>query len=269
MESFASKRPAPALAPFIESYAGYRMLGEPPGVHRGLPSKFVTFIFGIGEGIDVIRQTDPRQSPGRYRSVLSGLQASPAMISHSGNQEGVAVELTPAGFHALFGMPARELWNLTVDPGELDTAGDELWQRLQTEHTWEGRFDACDRVLTRMLREDQVRRELRNAWWMLVETGGRMPVEELAYRVGWSRHNLTRRFREEFGLGPKLAARIIRFQKAQKLLSAGGEIADVASTCGYFDQAHMNRDFVRFAELPPARLMAERASEQVVPSFQD
>jgi hypothetical protein len=107
--------PTPRLRACIDRYVGYRMTGFPPGLHRGLPSRHMTFIAGIGPTIDVVSQTDPDQAPASYGCVLSGLQASSAVISHTGHQEGVAIELTPLGCRTLFGMPSRALWNTSVE----------------------------------------------------------------------------------------------------------------------------------------------------------
>lgn len=266
-DAYLTARPAAPLAPFIERYVGYRIVSAPAGVHRGLPSRNTTFIVSIGETIDVLRQTDPDQPPASYRTVISGLQASPALISHEGRQEGVAIELTPPGFRALFGMPIAEVWNMSLELEQLDPSGGELWERLQEAAGWRERFDACDRVLTGLLGDGGSRSELAGAWSLLVGSGGNAPIEDVAWQVGWSRRNLTRRFGREFGLGPKLAGRVIRFERAHELLGRGGDPARVAATCGYFDQAHMNRDFVDLAGLPPARLAVERAEE--VPSFQE
>jgi len=54
-------------------------------------------IVNIDRSIDVVQQTKRTRTPRRYRSVVSGLHASPALISHDGSQEGVAIELTPLG----------------------------------------------------------------------------------------------------------------------------------------------------------------------------
>ena len=130
--TFVSSPPAPGLAPFVEQYVGYRVQGTPSGLHRGLPSRHMTFIVSIGPTIDVVRQTDPAQHPARYRAVLSGLQASPALIEQHGDEEGVAIELTPLGSRALFGMPTAAVWNTTLELAEVaGPAGDALWERLQ------------------------------------------------------------------------------------------------------------------------------------------
>src|SRR6266545_4480528 len=101
---WTSHRPATPLAPFVDEYVGYRMVGYPAGIHRGAPSRHMTLIVSIGADIDVVAQSDTAQSPQRYQCVVGGLQASPALIAHDGYQEGVAIELTPIGCRALLGM---------------------------------------------------------------------------------------------------------------------------------------------------------------------
>jgi AraC-like DNA-binding protein len=86
--------------------------------------------------------------------------------------------------------------------------------------------------------------------------------------VGWSRQHLARRFHDEFGLSPKLAGRVVRFEKACRMLKSTPSfvsIAQVAASCGYYDQAHLTRDFVELAGCSPGRLLAE----EDLPSFQD
>lgn len=262
--------PSPALRPFIDRYVGYRLAGFPGGLHRGLPSRHMTLIVGIGATVDVVAQADPRQAPGEYGFVLSGLHAGPVLVAHDGNQEGVAIELTPLGFRALFGMPARELWSTTVECSDVaGPAGGELRERVQGETGWRDRFVVCDEVLGRRVARDRsAPAELQGAWMTLVGSWGTAEIGAVADEVGWSRQHLARRFRDEFGLGPKLAARVLRFERARRMLQSVPSfvtIAQVAATCGYYDQAHLNRDFVEFAGCSPTRFLAEEA----LPSFQD
>ncbi|MGH9245379.1 MAG: helix-turn-helix domain-containing protein [Acidimicrobiales bacterium] len=260
--------PSTRLRPFIERYCGYRLVGFAAGLHRGLPSRHMTFIVSVGGDIDVVAQTDPAQPPQRYGCVVSGLQASSALIAHDGNQEGVAIELTPLGSRALFGMPAGELWNVSLELADvIGAAGRELWERLQVTDRWDERFAACDAVLSRLAGDDVAPRELTFAWEAVVASGGGRSVGDLAHEVGWSRQHLARRFRNEFGLGPKLAARVVRFERARRMLQAIPafvSIAQVAAACGYYDQAHLDRDFAQLAGCTPTQLLAGD-----LPSFQD
>lgn len=261
--------PAAPLRAFIDRYVGYRFSGFPPGVHRGLPSRHLTFIVSVGPAIDVIRQTDPEQAPASYHCVVSGLQARPAAISYGAHQEGVAIKLNPLGVRALFGIPAGELWDTSLECADVvGGCGWELWERLQGVGAWSERFAVCDKVLLRWADTDvRVPAKLRRTWHTLVRSGGTAAVSELAAEVGWSRQYLGRRFASEFGLRPKLAARVVRFERVWTMLRSTPpdvSLAQVAAACGYFDQAHLNRDFVELAGCTPARLRRDE-----VQFFQD
>lgn len=268
LQECVPKAAAPRLRAFVEGYIGYRLSGLPAGYHRGLPSRHMTFIVSIDRGIDVVAQTNPEQTPQTYGCVVSGLQATSALIAHDGYQEGVAIELSPLGSRMLFGMPAAELWDLSLELSEVvGSAGSELWERIQGATGWEERFALCDEVLTRLAADRLVRPELDHSWRALVASGGRMTVGELAAGTGYSRQHLARRFRSEFGLTPKLAARVIRFERAQQRLRAARSseaLAEIAAACGYFDQAHLNRDWAELAGCTPTELLREE-----VPFFQD
>lgn len=254
--------PAPRLQGAVERYTGYRLLGFPPGLHRGLPSRHLTFIVSIGDPIDVVQQTDRQVGPASYRFVTGGFQTTNAMIAHQGNQEGVAIELTPAGCRALLGRPAADLWNLSIEASDLiGGAGAELWERLQGTVGWRERFAICDEVLGRLLQPAPVLRdrpEVWRAWGLLESTAGTVTVNDLAAEVGWSRRHLAKSFDAEFGFTPKVAARVMRFERANRLLREPTRpaIADVAAVCGYYDQSHLTRDFVDLAGTPPGEWLA-------------
>jgi AraC-like DNA-binding protein len=90
-------------------------------------------------------------------------------------------------------------------------------------------------------------------------------VSDLAAETGWSERHLTSRFRTEIGLAPKAAARVIRFDRARKRLvrrltddtERAYLLADLAADCGYFDQAHLAREFRALAGCPPSQWLAE------------
>lgn len=264
------RRPAPELAGYVDHYIGYRLAGFEPGLHRGLPSPNMTLIASIGPGIDVVEQVDPTQSPASYGCVVGGLHARPALISHGGYQEGVAVALTPLGCRAVIGVPSRALVSVSVELADVTgPTGRELWYRLQGATSWRERFAVCDEVLGRLTEPDAMTPpDLVHAWQVLLDSGGSTPIWVIADRLGWSRQYFARRFDGEFGLAPKLAARLIRFSRARQMLESTPPLvtfAQVAASCGYYDQAHLDRDFAEFAGCSPT---AWRATEQV-PFVQD
>lgn len=82
--------------------------------------------------------------------------------------------------------------------------------------------------------------------------------------TGWSRRRLDAPFREEIGVTPKTAARIIRFDRATSL--AGTRPWDgIALECGYYGQSHLVNDFRRVAGVTPTAYAAYRFSKTPVP----
>jgi transcriptional regulator GlxA family with amidase domain len=135
----------------------------------------------------------------------------------------------------------------------------ELHERVHEVSTWERRIAGIDLVLSRALRPaPDVRPEVAWAWREIMRTGGAVRVADLAAEVGLSTRHLDTTMRRETGLSPKLAARVVRFDRATRLLMSGpGRLADVAVECGYFDQAHLARDFRELAGCSPSRWLAE------------
>jgi transcriptional regulator GlxA family with amidase domain len=76
--------------------------------------------------------------------------------------------------------------------------------------------------------------------------------------LGWSHRRLIARFRDQIGLAPKTFARVIRFDRAVRQLrtATSRSFAEIAFDCGYFDQAHMNREFREFAGTTPGTFVA-------------
>jgi AraC-like DNA-binding protein len=280
-------RPAEPLRPYVAWYTGYRQRGVPPARHRGLPSPFLTFIITLDEPLVMLAHPDPGQRPGTFDTLLGGLHSAPALIAHEGAQSGIQVALRPLGTRALLGLPAGELAEIDV-PAEAVLSGlcAELRTRIVAAATWPQRFAVLDEILLRMMNvapaaaRHDVAPEVGWAWRQLLTSGGTILVSDLADQTGWSGRHLANRFRAEIGLTPKAAARVIRFDRARHLLARqaaanatgptgptgpmrptgpgpGYRLADLAAACGYFDQAHLAREFRALAGCPPSQWLAE------------
>jgi AraC-like DNA-binding protein len=261
-------RPRAQLAPLAAIYTGYRVEGARPGVHRGLPSRHLTFIVTLDGTVDLAALPDPAQPPASFTTLAGGLHSTPALIRHDGHQHGIQLHLTPLGARVVFGMPAGELANIVVDLGAvLGPVAGELIERIRAARTWTDRFLELDSVLTRIVQQrDGPAPELEWAWRRLTVSHGQVEVATLAREVGWSRRHLGERFRREFGFTPKVAGRVMRFEVAHRLLRAPQRpgLADVATRAGFYDQAHLHREWRELAGCTPSRWLAEE-----FPSVQD
>ncbi|MFB7618650.1 helix-turn-helix domain-containing protein [Kitasatospora sp. NPDC056181] len=259
-------RPATALRPYVAWYSGYRQRGIAPAVHRGLPSPYLTFILTLDEPLTVAGHPDPAQPADSYATLLGGLHTSPALITHDGRQSGIQIAVHPLAARALFGLPAGELAGVDV-PAEavLGRASARLQEALQLARGWPERFAVLDGALLRAARPSgRVPPEVVRAWQALRRSGGALPVSALAADTGWSSRHLQDRFRHETGLTPKAAARVIRFDRARRLLCAPGpppRLAELATHCGYFDQAHLAREFRTLAGCAPSVWLAEEGPD--------
>jgi AraC-like DNA-binding protein len=265
VEEFVPWCPAPPLRGLVGSYHGYRRRGAPPVTHRGLPSPYLTMIVAFDDPLVVAAHPDPAQPGGRYTTLLGGLHTRPALITRTEQEAGIQLALNPLGLPALLGLPAGELAGLDLDAGEvLGVAAREIHERVSAATSWPERFAVLDDVLTGLLREDhRPRHELRQAWRRMAGTSGSVRVAAVADEVGWSERHLANQFRADIGLSQKEAARVARFDRARRSLqrrAATGTrpvLADLAAACGYYDQAHLARDFRTFAGCAPSRWLTE------------
>jgi AraC-like DNA-binding protein len=266
-------RPAPPLRSLVRSYTGYRYEGFAAGVHRGLPGAGLTLVLPIAAPLSLAW---PGAAAAEYDSVVGGLHAGPVHIHHDGTQFGLQLDLEPLGARLLFGLPASALTGACVPLDELlGSAGRELAERVQPDVApdWAARVAAVDAALTAAVagheRDERpaVAGEVTWACRQLRATGGAVGVAELAAEVGWSRRHLSERFRSEVGLPPKAYARVLRFERARRQLQrpGGPGLATVAAETGYYDQAHLTREFNELAGCSPTRWQAE----EELPSVQD
>ncbi len=264
----AWRDPAGGLREYVDSYVGFRQAGVEPARHRGLPSPSMTLIFTLDDPLVIAAHPDPAQRPGTFDALVGGLHTAPAIITHDGRQSGVQLGLSPLGARTLLGLPASELASIDVPAQDvLGRFADEVQDRLQCAVSWPQRFAILDKMLLARIsnasRKAAAADEVSYAWRRMLRTGGTVAVSELAAEIGWSDRHLRETFRAETGLAPKAAARVIRFDRARRQLqrrAAAGEplrLAELAASCGYFDQAHLDRDFALMAGCAPTSWLAE------------
>ncbi|NKZ05392.1 helix-turn-helix domain-containing protein [Actinomadura latina] len=260
----ARGRPHPALRPFLRSYDGYWETLAVPTRMRTLPTRTTVVIINLGPPL-YLEVPDPGVRDREYTSFVAGMHDGHGMYVSPGGQRGIQLDVTPLGAYTLLGVPMARLTNAAVDLADLlGREAGTLVERLAAAPSWDVRFDILDGFLLRRLDAGPVPdREVARAWRLLNGDPG-VTVAGLATDVGWSRKHLTRRFREQAGLPPKVMGRVLRFQRAVELLTGGAGLADAASACGYYDQAHLNREFRVLSGCTPTELIGGQLEQQRV-----
>jgi AraC-like DNA-binding protein len=258
--TMAHRQPHASLIDHVVGYTGYVERSVLPLRRREVANDNVVVIISFGEPIDVRFSTSPASE--RYTSFVAGLHDGFVITEHGGRQAGVEIRLTPLGALRLLGLPPSELAHRVVEIDALDgRALTQLAERLAVAPDWPERFGLIDAELLRRAAEGpQADPAVRWAWRQLADAHGQVAVGVLAEEIGWSRRHFVARFHQQVGLAPKQAARVLRFNRAVHLLTAGDPttVSAVAAACGYTDHSHLVREFHDMAGCTPTALVGAR-----------
>jgi AraC-like DNA-binding protein len=276
---YVSGRPHRALTGLVLDYGGYIEVSPIPVRRRQAPTGVLPLILSFGPPLRLLGPAGPSLP----RSFLAGMHDTAVVTEFVGTQRGVQVNLTPLGGYVLLGTAMDALTNQVPQLDELSVpALAALPEQLAEAPDWPSRFARIDATLLGL--RAAARRlpdpEISWAWQRLLRTAGAAGVAELADGTGWSRRHLLTRFRAQVGLTPKTAARVLRFDRAARMLvpvladggpgaSAEQSISTVAAECGYADHAHMTREFRALAGVTPSAYVAEWQLDVPIRSSQD
>lgn len=84
-------------------------------------------------------------------------------------------------------------------------------------------------------------------------------VNALSKIAGVGTRQLERKFLNSVGISPKMFLRVLRLQRATKRVREGHteNWAELAVSCGYYDQAHLNREFKLLTQETPTQYLAQ------------
>ncbi|HLR85081.1 MAG TPA: helix-turn-helix transcriptional regulator [Nocardioidaceae bacterium] len=263
---------APTTGPLdgvADSMVGYRATGQRPSLHRGVPSPSLTFIVNLDTPIvaGTHAHADRDGTARAYDNIVGGLHLEAAYLFQPDRQAGIQLGINPLRARALFGVPAAELADTANDAESVvGTSLNRLRDRVGNEPDWSARFDLVRRYLLDRLGVapsfTAPRTEVAAAWRWMLGHGGCGRMDDLSRHVHLSGRQLSKLFRAELGVTPKAVNRLIRFHRARTIIQehamAGGlSISDVAHATGYYDHAHLTREFGEFLGCSPSAWLSE------------
>lgn len=256
-------QPHPQLRPHVLRYCGYdeqttsfTRRVEAAGVE-------VPLIINLGPPLGV-RLSSEAHSTDHDEGFLAGLHDGYAIVDSHGSQRGLEIGLTPVGAQRLLGLSMREVTGRVVPLGDaFGLLASELRERLLEATDWPTRFMITERFLMdRLAQSPAPPAALEWALARLHESAGNLEIRALTDELGCSRRYLISKFNDHVGVPPKVFARILRFQRACSLVGSGSfGWSEIAQQSGYYDHAHLIRDFQQFAGRAPANFSASSMAD--------
>jgi AraC-like DNA-binding protein len=177
----------------------------------------------------------------------------------------LGVALRACGSHAWSGVRADALAQATLPLADVvGPTATRLRERLLHCTDSLARFELVEDWLLQHLHPRRTTHAVVEwALGRIANSGGRIEVEALARESGFSRKHLATLFRDQVGLGPKALARLHRFRAALQLIERAERVpwTQLAAHCGYFDQAHLIRDFHAFCGFSPGEFLRHQRAD--------
>jgi len=233
------------------------------------PDGCVELIFNFGSPYLLLTTTPPTALP---VAVIVGFQNKTLPIRVDGTVNVVAARLFAWGALALVQDAVPAISNAVT---ALGADWSTLVERLE-HHVTQRRYEKAYTTLQEFLIQKALIQNydiklVQTAAKLLHYTKGQYRIEDLADICHTSVRQLQRRFQQVIGTSPKVFARTLRFEQAQRRLmfDPEAELTGLAHECGYFDQAHFIKDFRAFAGKTPSEYARQMRQMQEILKTRD
>jgi AraC-like DNA-binding protein len=202
------------------------------------------------------------------RLLLAGPDTRPVEVNLGAGTQILGLRFVPGAAGALLAAPASAVRDARVPLHELwGESARRLEERLQRAHAPQAALALLEAAMRERVAEsavvdpvaNAVAHALRPKLDLLANASVPTPnVAQLSAAIGVSERQLLRRCDVAFGYGPKLLARVLRFQGFLQALRLHPQraLAELALSLGYADQAHLAHDTAELAGQTPRQLRA-------------
>lgn len=245
---YTEMSPPAALRPLLEcawvTWAPARAQRRPP--EHIVPDACPELIVHLGDpfsrriGARWVRQP---------RAFLAGTLSRPWAVRAGARVETIGLRFRPGAIPAIFPLDMAEATDREVPLVRLvgGSAAGELLAELGRARTRAARLRGVLAWLAArpVHASERTLAVTRPSVRLLLRSRGHRRIADVAHALGVTPRRLERAFAHDLGIRPKLFARIVRLNAALAQLGAGGRgrAADIALDAGYFDEAHLARDF--------------------------
>ena len=250
-------RVAPALAPFVERWWSVRWdrTGQPP--YRSEVLSHPSVNLSVEEG------THPRFGARLPAVLVHGVVTRRFTVDLVGVGRVTAAKFRPGGWAAFTGGPPA-VGTVTPLGTGFGTDPARLLADVLAEDDDADRAAVLEAALTPVAPDPPAEYlELSALLEAMAADRTLLRVDQVAALAGLGVRSLQRRFAAWVGVHPKAVLARYRLQDAAAAIDAGErDLAGLAASFGWFDQAHFSRDFRAAVGVPPSVYLARAAGEQ-------
>ena len=243
-------KPCPPLRAFVDYLWS---INDTPrhALERILPSGSMEMVISVSWTEEIDRRFQG--------AVVSGCWSGPFDVDARVHVGGlVGVHFRPGGAARLLGVHAGKIANRHIGLEDLwGRRAGELRERLCAAGNPRQRFMILEQMLVAVVQQAPTERGTVKVALAELDRSG-IEVGEVAEQLGLSRRRLIEVFTRDVGITPKHYSRVRRFQRSLALATrrAPPAWAHLALESGYFDQAHLCRDWMEFTGFSPTEFLA-------------
>lgn len=280
----------PRLRAYVHGYLGSEGYLPVALRERRLPSTEVAILVNFGSPHRMLDVANPDRATNYPNAWVVGLHDTYQLGEAVGARRFMVVRFTPIGAHLFLRVPMDMLANRAVELEQIDPPiARLLLAGAHLARDWENRFTMMDSLIAERVASARSPGGLVvRAWQRLDQTHGEADLGLLAAELGCSRRHLIAQFRKQVGLPPKTIARILRFDRAVRVVNRVGRNmandpdsrpyldlprtgnicdrtvrwAELALDCGYYDQSHFIKEFQAFSGVTPVAFLRQMLPDE-------
>ncbi|WP_027855995.1 helix-turn-helix domain-containing protein [Marinobacterium jannaschii] len=267
--NFQLHHPAEALRPFIKHYW---TISRPVAA----VSRTTEYLPGDGGSCLILNFSDAvclNQQPFTDAALYRGPTTQTTAFMPGKRIDMIGIHFYPGMAYPFVQQPMCELFQEILPATDIWQASHwhSLHEQLAERPLIEQRLHCLNRwLLERLCAADQVHTAIKKSVNWLRQCAPAHTLDQLTAQVCLSQRQLERLFNHQVGMTPKRYCQVARVGRARQVIKASSQktsLSEQALIAGYYDQAHLTREFKKMVGLTPAayrrQIDADRRAEKI------
>lgn len=254
MGNYQELAPEKRLQNIVSSY----WISDAPGKHTQYiqPDGCTDVIFNLGNAVSA-----EEKQAGLPRESISavGMMTEYKKVNIAPKTRLVGIRFKTGAMSTITDLPLHEFQDINIDAKEISPCLNQAtWKRIGKVRSLKKLASELDNLIFEMKSKSDIEIDpvaIASVKYIRQRTGD-IAIGDVANHFNISQRQLERRFRSSIGVTMKSYTRIARFLHTKPLLSLYPEksLLNIALANGYYDHAHLTREFKLMAGITPSKM---------------